>query len=181
MWIRLRCVLAGAIAFVLAQSALHSASQTPTEDASSALSRFLKQYLLRAAPESEISVAIGSVDLNGDNRQEQVVYVRGESWCGTGGCLVLVLRRTKTSYQVIGRITVAPLPIRVLESSNNGWRSIGVWIPGGGTGNGSEAILPFNGKRYPGNPTIPPARRSIGASLTGVVLLSDRSSFYTLD
>lgn len=152
MWIQQQYVLTAAIAFGLTQFAMIGANQSGPEKDGSALRQFLKQYL-RLTASAKTSIAIGSVDLNGDNRQEQVVYVRGEEWCGSGGCLALVLRRTKTSYNVLARITVARLPIRVLNANNNGWRSIGVWVQGAGIKRGYEAVLLFNGKKYPDNPT----------------------------
>jgi hypothetical protein len=175
-------VFLAAIALGLIQSALSGANQPPPADDLSTLRQFLKQYLsLTPTPSSETSVAIASVDLNGDNKQEHVIYVRGRAWCGSGGCLALVLQQAKESYQVIGRITVARLPIRVLDSKNSGWRSIGVWVQGGGIKQGYEATLQFEHGKYPGNPTTLSARRATPNSHRGLVLLSEKSSFHRLD
>jgi hypothetical protein len=48
----------------------------------------------------------------------------------------------------------------VLATRNRGWSDIGVYVSGGGIINGYEAVLRFNGVRYPGNPTVPPAFRA---------------------
>lgn len=56
-------------------------------------------------------------------------------------------------------MTVVQLPIRVLESTANGWHDLGVWVQGGGIQPGYEAALSFDGRTYPRNPTVAPARR----------------------
>jgi len=48
----------------------------------------------------------------------------------------------------------------MLNTKSNGWHDISVVVAGGGIA-GYEAILPFDGKTYPSNPSVPPARRSI--------------------
>ena len=62
------------------------------------------------------------------------------------------------SYKVITKTTVTELPIRVLSTKTNGWHDLGVWVKGG-PHPGFEAKLKFNGKKYPSNPSVPPAQR----------------------
>jgi hypothetical protein len=62
----------------------------------------------------------------------------------------------------------------VLETTTNGWRDISVRVAGGGIVPGYEAILPFNGKTYPGNPSVAPARRARGTSPGKVLIEGDR-------
>jgi len=69
---------------------------------------------------------------------------------------MLILATDNTSYSVITRTTVTRLPIRVLATKSNGWRDISVVVGGGGVPV-HEARLSFNGKEYPGNPSVPPA------------------------
>jgi hypothetical protein len=99
------------------------------------------------------------VDLNGDRIQEAIVYVTGEGWCGSGGCVTLVLAAQGSSYRVVTKITITRPPIRVLAGSSNGWRNIAVWVQGGGIQPGYEAELRFDGRTYPSNPSVPPARQ----------------------
>jgi hypothetical protein len=72
----------------------------------------------------------------------------------------------------VSTVTVARLPILVLQTKSHGWHEIVV----GGRISGDkplfEAILSFNGQGYPGNPTIPPARRA-AEQLRGEVVFSE--------
>jgi hypothetical protein len=96
-------------------------------------------------------------DLNGDGRSEVLVYVTDRSYCGSGGCTLLILSPQQRSYRVVLRSTVTQLPIWSLATSTHGWRDIGVTVAGGGIDPPYVARLRFNGRRYPSNPTIPPA------------------------
>ncbi len=99
------------------------------------------------------------VDLNGDGKLEAIVYLTGRNWCGSGGCTMLLLKPKGSSFAVITRVTIVRPPIRVLNSTSNGWHNLAVWVPGGGIDPGYEAELRFDGKTYPTNPSVPPARR----------------------
>lgn len=96
-------------------------------------------------------------DLNGDGRSEAILYLTDRDNCGSGGCTLVVLSPKGSSYRVVLRSTVTQLPIRVLPTSTRGWRDIGVTVAGGGITRPYVARMRFNGNRYPGNPTVPPA------------------------
>jgi hypothetical protein len=96
------------------------------------------------------------VDLNGDGKQEAIVYLLG--WCGSGGCSTLILEPNGSSYKVITHVTIAKLPIRVLATTSHGWRDLSVIVQGGGIITPYEAGLQFDGKKYPSNPSMPPAQ-----------------------
>jgi hypothetical protein len=98
-------------------------------------------------------------DLDGDGRSEAFLYLTDGDYCGSGGCTLVVLAPKGSSYRVVLRSTVTQLPIRVLPTSTRGWRDIGVTVAGGGITRPYVARLRFNGNRYPGNPTVPPAIR----------------------
>jgi hypothetical protein len=53
----------------------------------------------------------------------------------------------------------------------HGWHNLGVWVGGGGIQPGYEAELRFDGKKYPGNPSVPPARKT-GKNASGTVVIS---------
>lgn len=101
-------------------------------------------------------------DLNGDGRPEIFVYVRDPDFCGSGGCNLYVLSPTSAGYRVVLRATITRPPIRRLATGDHGWRDIGVFVAGGGV-KPHEAPLRFNGKRYPGNPSMVPAT-AVGAA-----------------
>ncbi|WP_143754943.1 hypothetical protein [Caulobacter sp. BP25] len=107
-------------------------------------------------------------DLNGDRKPEIFIYATGRETCGSGGCNLYVLSPTRAGYQVVLRASVAQLPIRRLESATRGWRDIGVFVAGGGA-KPHEARLRFDGKRYPGNPSMAPE----SGNPPGEILISD--------
>ena len=108
------------------------------------------------------------VDLNGDGKEEAIVHLVDAGYCGSGGCLTIVLTRQGQSWRKIGRITVSNLPIYALSTRHSGWRDLGVTIGGGGTKNGLVA-LPFGRDRYASNPTVAPARRTSAKGATLII------------
>jgi hypothetical protein len=97
-------------------------------------------------------------DLNGDGRPEAIVYLVSDDWCGSGGCTMLILQPDGDSWRLLTEVSITRLPIRLLRTKSNGWRDIGVWVQGGGIQPGYEAELQFDGKTYPQNPSLTPAR-----------------------
>ena len=142
---------------------------------------FLQRYLSdrRFGVDKTTRFSSASVKRSDGTIEEVVVYVSGQGWCGSGGCILLVFEPRGTSYNIIGRASIVWPPIRVLQSSTNARRDIGVWVQGGGIQPGYEAVLQFNGKRYPGNPTVPPARRLTGET-AGEVLIPGAENAQTL-
>jgi hypothetical protein len=104
------------------------------------------------------------VDLNGDGNPEVVVFVSGRGWCGSGGCMGLILQSKGSTYEVITRTTITRPPIQVyLTRASNGWWSLSVWVQGGGIQPGYNAVLDFDGATYPTNPsTAPPGAPTDG-------------------
>jgi hypothetical protein len=135
--------------------------------------RFLQQYL---GPDSYPSWSKSThyfaqvVDLNGEGSNQVIVYLMNGGWCGSGGCTALILAPEKSSYRVVTRLTITWPPIRVLETRSHGWRDIGVWVEGGGIRPGYEAVLQFDGKHYPANPSVAPAKR-LDKEVAGTVVV----------
>lgn len=117
------------------------------------------QFYLKEMPDTLTRFSSAQFDLNEDARPETIVYLTGPNWCGSGGCLMLVLEPANSSFKIVGRTTIVRPPIRIFESRSHGWHDIGVRVGGGGI-QGYEAILSFDGKAYPKNPTLPPARKA---------------------
>ena len=110
-------------------------------------------------------------DLNDDGIPEAIVYLMGQ-WCGSGGCNLYILQKGAGSWKIVTSMTITNPPIRVLDRKWNGWHSLGVWVRGGGIQPGYEAELRFNGKTYPKNPSVAPARRA-AKNLAGEVVIKD--------
>ena len=116
-------------------------------------------------------------DLDGDGVPEAVVYVVGPSVCGTGGCDTHVLARRGDAYKLVSTISLTHPLIIASPRRSHGWRDLLVFVAGGGILPGYYVELKFDGKTYPENPTVPPARR-VRAKPGGVVLIKD-FKFYT--
>jgi hypothetical protein len=74
-------------------------------------------------------------------------------------------------WRQVADMTVTNPPIRVLDSRTRGWNDISVFVNGGGS-RGYTAVLAFNGRSYPANPSVAPARRLRG-NAHGRVLIRD--------
>jgi hypothetical protein len=144
----------------------------PSSTAQRTLKTFLQNYVRAQALEEDKTTRYLAAffDLNGDGIKEAIVHITGRDWCGTGGCHTLILARDGSSWRVVTDITITRPPIRVLSHTSNGWRSISVWVQGGGIQPGYEAELRFDGKTYPGNPSMAPARPLEG-KVAGVVVV----------
>lgn len=91
-------------------------------------------------------------DLNQDGIQDAVVMLKGANWCGSGGCTVLVFQgMSREKFQPHSKMTVTDVPIVVLNSKTQGWSDLSVYSRGSG-----QVILKFNGRSYPGNPSLEP-------------------------
>ncbi|MBU1324962.1 MAG: hypothetical protein KJ676_06930 [Alphaproteobacteria bacterium] len=134
------------------------------------LNRFLTAYTADAmAPLSYASGTSGDLTF---------VLFSGPEYCGSGGCTLLILGGgDEIDYAVLGETTVTRAPIRVLSTSANGRPDVGVQVAGGGA-EPHEALLAFDGTKYPSNPTVPPARRVDGAE--GQVVIADDAPLTSL-
>lgn len=140
------------------------------------LRRFLRRFEEKAisVDEQRTRYAAASADLNDDGSPDVIVYLIGRSKCGSGGCTALILTPQGSSYKVVTRITIAQLPIRVLSTRTNGWRDLSVRVRGGGIQPGYESMLKFDGRKYPGNPSVPPALR-LRRRVDGIVVIPSKA------
>lgn len=97
-----------------------------------------------------------TADLNGDGRPEVLAYAESAGQCGSGGCTLYLLARQSRGWRVVSRMSVTRPPIRVLASKTRGWHDLAVHVAGGGIRGGYDVRLRFDGRRYPGNPSIAP-------------------------
>jgi len=162
------CLLLASVSCVAQQPRLSP------NDFDNALKRFLQKELanpiLGRDETTWFSAAVIKPD--GNAKEEIVVYVHGRTWCGSGGCTMWILEPDGTSFKVIGKVTIVRLPIRVLQSKSHGHRDIGVWVQGGGIQPGYEALLRFDGKSYPDNPSVAPAKH-LTETVAGEVLIGE--------
>jgi hypothetical protein len=150
-----------ACALLGAGASASGAAQDRTVNPDHSLRAFLRGWAgKREDPDTRYTRAW--VSLRDDGAQQVIVYIEGRSWCGSGGCSMLVLEPKGGAFRIVGYSTITRPPIRVLARVSNGWRDIGVRVAGGGINPGYDAGLPFDGKQYPLNPSVPPARNATG-------------------
>jgi hypothetical protein len=161
-----------AILFSALLMASCSAKPQGKSDAASPAEESLRRFLQTLDNDKATRYITAFHDLNDDGTPEALVYLLGRKWCGSGGCNTLVLTQDRNSWRMVANISITRPPIRVLADQSNGWHGIGVWVQGGGIQNGYEAELRFDGKSYPRNPSVPPAKRLEGQQAGEVVIAS---------
>ena len=138
----------------------------------------VRHFLLQEYPEAApMRYALAWSDLDDDGVEEAIVYLAGMYFCGSGGCNTLVLTPAGPMWRKVGEISVSRTPITVLESSTNGWKDLTVAVAGGG-GEAGTALLRFDGRAYPSNPTVAPAEMT---GETGTVLIAGEPGFTDLE
>jgi hypothetical protein len=127
--------------------------QQPRSNQNESLKIFLRDYLANSRSDDREPTRYTSafVDLKDDGSKEVVVYVTGDFWCGSGGCMTLILEHKGSSFKVVSKMMTTLLPIRALTTKSNGWHDISVmarvWY-GEGNVYSREQKLSFNGKSY---------------------------------
>jgi hypothetical protein len=129
---------------------LHFLISTLAQNPPPALSAAVHAYTQSKGDQQPPVFKYALTDLNGDGQPDAVVLLLG-SYCGSGGCNMLVLRRTKDAFALVSASTVTSEPIRVLPEKSNGWNTLLVFSKGKG-----DVLMPFSGKRYPSNPSLQP-------------------------
>ena len=165
-----------AVCLLLVTGSLAQSTGQNSSAMEASLKKFLQNYEGKpAAGDERATYSAAFIDLKDDGTQEAIVYLIGPRWCGSGGCSTLILTPQGSSYRVITKTTVTQPPIRVLSTKTNGWHDLGVWVQGGGIQPGYEARLRFNGRKYPSNPSVPPAQR-LRKKVEGRVVVPDNNS-----
>jgi hypothetical protein len=102
---------------------------------------------LKALTDDDRRFSYSEVDLNDDNEQELFVAMRGRYFCGNAGCTVFLLN---SKGEKINGFTIVNGPIAVTPDKTNGWHNL--VIPS----SGRFYLVKYNGKSYPGNPSVQP-------------------------
>ena len=88
-----------------------------------------------------------NVGLNGDGRDEVIVWIPEEDMGGTSGYPILILSRTKNGYRRLMDIEQGWTPIIILRTRHGRWRDIAYQVAGGGV-SPMYSIYRSNGKAY---------------------------------
>lgn len=142
----------------------------------------IERAILQASPDYTKAVAeIGSaggraryiynlVDLNGDGKQEALVYLLGSIFCGSGGCNLYLFSQGQQGYTRINNFPISRLPVIVSPRKTNGWHNL-IRPESGGGAQPSYVVYTFDGKHYaeqkrlPGNAT-PEGKRYLAGEFT---------------
>lgn len=106
-------------------------------------------------------------DLDGDGRQDVLVYLMGPYVCGTGGCTLQVFRQGGRGYRLVTSFATSRLPVIVSESRRNGWRDLWRRQSGGGAP-ATWVREEFDGRGYRSRERIPAS----GGAPAGTAVLS---------
>lgn len=118
-----------------------------------------------------ISYVHGRTDLDGDGRQEVLVYLMGPYVCGTGGCTLQVFRQEARGYRLITSFPTSRLPVIVPAAGRSRWRDLWRMQSGGGAP-ATWVREVFDGRGYRSKERIPAA----GGTPVGTTVLSGHPS-----
>ncbi|MGL5231358.1 MAG: hypothetical protein ACRC8F_11100 [Cetobacterium sp.] len=100
----------------------------------------------------EVYYSYVKIDLNNDSVPEYFVYAYGPMLSGSGGGSALILN---SDYKEISRFTLVQTPIIISKHRTKNWKDIIMNVSGGGA-TPNAAIIKFDGKTYPSNPSLQP-------------------------
>lgn len=115
------------------------------------------------------AVRVAWVDLNGDRREDAVVYVEDADWCGSGGCTLLVFEAMSETevaemgvFRPAAEVSHVRGPVLVSRRRTNQWRDLVVRDV-----QNRLRALRFTGESYPFSPAEGERlrRRTAGATL----------------
>jgi hypothetical protein len=150
------------LAFVLSlvSVAIAAADEAPPQSLAAAVAAYAASKRMTQQP----SYSYALVDLNGDRRKDAVVLLTGPDWCGSGGCTMLVLRATARGFVKVSGSTLSSAPIRVSKEKSHGWRNLIVDT------RDKDALMRFDGRRYPLNPSMEPAASKAQIAASEIVI-----------
>lgn len=172
----LRLALLSSLALVVATCSSESETAAPAvagiAGPDEAVTAFLVDEMAAGDSASPKMFVARTIDGGDAHPRITLAYLTDSDSCGSGGCTLVVAELKPERPVLLGQITVARPPIRVLTSRTNGMPDLGVVVCGGGVMDCHEAVLPFDGRRYATNPTMPPAYRP-PTPRDGEVVISD--------
>lgn len=151
-----------------------SSETSPDHEIERAILKTMPDYIGQSSDRSvdQVRYYYNRVDLDGDGKPEVLVYLTGRAVCGTGGCELLVFRSTSKGYRLVSSILLARNPVIVSRRRTHGWSDIILAVRGGGIVNEHFAVLRFDGREYPDNPTLA-SRISSKSARAGQAFIAD--------
>lgn len=107
-----------------------------------------------SAPPRAFSYAL--VHLRDAGPADALVLIRDPNYCGSGGCALIVYEGEPDGpFKLISTSTITREPLYILRQESHGWHDFTTFVSGGGL-RACSAIMHFNGRRYPSNPSTAP-------------------------
>lgn len=130
-------------------------SSANAQEANPEITEKIKQTLaksLAATPANDRNFIYSPIDLNDDGKQEYLVGLTGATFCGSGGCTMLVLNN---KFGINTRMTLVRYPVYVGapggKEVTKGYSNIYVDTKGVG-----YVKMVWTGSKYPTNPSMAP-------------------------
>lgn len=91
-------------------------------------------------------------DLNQDGQDDAIVLLKGQNWCGSGGCAMLIFKgKASQNFDFVSKTTLVDNPIYSTTYTQSGWKQLLVYSRKHG-----QVMLKFDGVKYPLNPSLLP-------------------------
>ena len=119
------------------------------QHAPSSLMTAIQAYVGKKGHQERTPFRHALTDLNADGQLDAIVLLLGSSWCGSGGCNMLVFRGTNDGFMFVSASTITHEPIRVSPENVQGWKTLIVYSKAKG-----DVFMQFNGTHYPLNPSL---------------------------
>lgn len=106
-------------------------------------------------PNEDVQIKTEWADLNGDGTLDALVSLESASWCGSGGCTLLIFEGISDPAEVAelgafrpaAEISLMHGPVVVAPSASEGWSDLIVQ-----NADGQTSLLRFDGETYPMSP-----------------------------
>ena len=89
----------------------------------------------------------GRKDLNGDGKDETLVYLLGSVFCGTGGCNLMLFQEANGGYALVNDFPISRPPVIVSPKTTNGWHDL-LRLESGGGAEATYVRHMFDGSKY---------------------------------
>lgn len=109
---------------ILAQIQTVSKKDSTASEAEDELNPKLHAWMESIAEEQNFTYMYQAFDLNGDGKDEYLCGLRGQFWCGSGGCSFVVVEQTDGGLKLLSRGGPTFSPHFISQEINNGYRSI---------------------------------------------------------
>ncbi len=89
----------------------------------------------------------GRVDLDGDGKEEVLVYLLGSFFCGSGGCTMMLFTEDENGHRLVNNFPITRTPVIVSPNRTEGWNDLWRVEYGGGASPGYVRHA-FDGTKY---------------------------------